>query len=135
MPPDDPDPRLDALEQQVGKLNERVRASEHDAAAARILAGAADRDIHEIRSELRGLRGEVHDLRGELRGEIRDVRGEFRAFRRATTASFNALREDMNDRFNQVDNGFIEMRGKFDATAAGQQRIVELLEGLIVGQG
>jgi len=27
------------------------------------------------------------------------------------------------------------MRGKFDAAAAGQQRIVELLEGLIADQG
>ncbi|MGB2919671.1 MAG: hypothetical protein WBC15_05560, partial [Mycobacterium sp.] len=41
-------------------------------AAARVLAGAADRDV------------------GEIRGEIRD-------FRRATTASFNAMRQDFVD--------------------------------------
>ena len=57
------------------------------------------------------------------------------------TASLNALRADQSDlrrdvsqRFDQVDKGFIEMRGKFDATAAGQQHIVELLEGLIGNQ-
>ena len=31
---------------------------------------------------------------------------------------------------SHVDNGFAEMRGTFDAAAAGQQRIIGLLEGL-----
>ena len=88
-----------------------------------------------------------------------EVRAEIRDFRRATVSGFNALRADfvdlrqeMNRRFEQVDRnfeqvdrnfeqvdrnfeqvdrGFIEMRGKFDATAAGQQRINELIESLI----
>jgi chromosome segregation ATPase len=123
--------RVAALETQVHQLDERVRASEQDAAAARVLAGAADRDVTEFQSELRD-------------------------FRQATIASFNALREDMNDRFNRVDqrfsqvderfsqvaqefarvdDGFIEIRGKLDAAAAGQQHIVGLLEGLTGDQG
>ena len=101
-----------------------MRELDQDAAAARVLAGAADRDVTEIR------------------GELRD-------FRQATTSSFNALREDMIDlrtemnerfarvdeRFDQVDNGFVEMRGKLDATAAGQQQIVNILQRLIADQG
>ena len=94
-------------------VNRRLRATEQDAAVARVLAGAADRDVTEIRAE------------------IRDSRG-------ATTASFNALRQDFVDLrshvdrgFEQVDSGFAEMRGRFDAAAAGQQRIVELIESLI----
>nr|WP_046287097.1 hypothetical protein [Mycobacterium sp. UM_NZ2] len=117
MEPGNLEARVAALETQVRDLDGRMRASERDAAAARVLAGAADRDVSEIR------------------GELRD-------FRRATIASFNALREDMNDlraemnaRFAQVDNGFMEMRGRFDATAAGQQRIVELIQGLSSEQG
>ncbi len=124
MPSDNLEPRVTALETQVHKLTERVRASEQDAAAARVLAGAADRDVT------------------EFRGELRD-------FRHATTASFNALRADLTDlrrhvdnrfnqidnRFGQVDNGFIEIRGKLDATAAGQQRIVQLLEQFTTDQG
>lgn len=35
---------------------------------------------------------------------------------------------------SKVDNGFAEMRGKFDATAAVQQAIVDLLTTLIDGQ-
>lgn len=75
---------------------------------------------------------------GEIRAEIRD-------FRQATTAGFNALRADFvdlrqdftdlrqvsSDLQDHVDRGFIEMRGKFDATAAGQQRIIDLIESLI----
>lgn len=104
---------MSALETQVRDLTVEVRQSKQDAAAARVLAGGADRDVAEIRTEIRD-------------------------FRQATTASFNAMREDitdlrqeMNDRFTEVhakvDNGFAEMRGKFDATAAGMEQIVRLL--------
>ena len=68
----DLEPRVAALENQVRDLTGRVQGTEQDAAAARVLAGAADRDV------------------SELRGEIRD-------FRRATTASFNAMRQDFVD--------------------------------------
>lgn len=94
-------------------IRRRLRAVEHDAAAARVLAGAADRDVSEIRAEIRD-------------------------FRQATTASFNALRadfidlrEDFGDLRDEVGRGFSEMRGKLDASAAGQQRIAELIESLI----
>jgi ABC-type transporter Mla subunit MlaD len=97
----------------VEGISGRVQASEHDAAAARVLAGAADRDVSAIQ------------------GELRD-------FRTATNASFNALRQDFVDLrehvdrgFAQVDQGFTEVRGKLDGTAAGQERVVELLQTLI----
>ena len=124
MQPGNLESRVTALEVQVGELRSRVRASEHDAAAARVLAGGADRDV------------------GEVRGEIRD-------FQQATIGSFNALRADMVDmrqemvdsfrrvdeKFARVDNGFAEMHAKFDMTAAGQQRIVELIQTVIDAQG
>lgn len=112
----DLEPRVEALENQVRDLTAKVQVTQQDAAAARVLAGAADRDVSEIRSELRD-------------------------FRNATTASFNAMRQDFVDlrqdfadlrehvdrRFEQVDQGFMEMRGRFDAAAAGQQQIVDML--------
>jgi hypothetical protein len=113
MEPHSFDARVTALETQVRNLAERLRASEQDAAAARVLAGAADRDVTEFRDELRD-------------------------FRKATVASFNALREEMNKRFTRVDeqfarvdDGFIAIRGRLDAAAAGQQQIVELIHTLI----
>lgn len=102
----DLEPRVEALENQVRELTGRVRGSEQDAAAARVLAGAADRDV------------------GEIRGEIRD-------FRSATTASFNAMRQDFVDLREQVDRGFAEMRGRFDATAAGMQQIADRLDSAL----
>ncbi len=104
---------MNALETTVHGIKRRLRATEQDAAAARVLAGAADRDVTEIRAEIRD-------------------------FRNASTASFNALRQDfvelrshVDRRFEQVDRGFAEIRGTLDATAAGQQRIVELIQSLI----
>jgi predicted nucleic acid-binding Zn-ribbon protein len=111
--PEDLEPRVSALESEVQELRSRVRGSERDAAAARVLAGGADRDVEQIR------------------GEIRDLR-------RALTAGFNATREDILDlrrRFDDVDRGFAEVRGTFDAMAAGQQQIVALLTTVIDQQG
>ncbi len=128
--PDGLEARVEALETHVRDLDGRVRASEHDAAAARVLAGAADRDVT------------------QFHGELRD-------FRQATVASFNAMREDMTDlrtemragftrvdqhldlvdrHLDQVDSGFIGIRGKLDAAAAGQQQIVDILQRLIDDQ-
>ncbi len=116
----DLEPRVEALENQVRDLTAKVQVTQQDAAAARVLAGAADRDVSEIR------------------GELRD-------FRNATTANFNAMRQDFVDlrqdfadlrehvdrKFEQVDQGFMEMRGRFDAAAAGQQRIVDMLTTIL----
>ncbi|MDG4664259.1 hypothetical protein [Mycobacterium sp. 236(2023)] len=96
MASDDLEPRVQALEEQVQDLTARVRATEHDAAAARVLAGGADRDV------------------GEIRGELRN-------FGKATTAGFNAMRQDLVDLRDHVDRGFTEMRGKLDAAVAGRQ--------------
>ena len=99
--------RLSAVGQD--DINRRLRAAEHDAAAARVLAGAAHRDVTEIRAEIRD-------------------------FRNATTASFNALREDFGDLRTHVDRGFAEMRGRLHATAGGQQHIADLIQRLIDDQ-
>lgn len=118
--PDELEARVAALETQVKDLAGRVRHTEQDAAAARVLAGGADRDVSEIR------------------GEIRD-------FRQATTSSFNAMREDltdlqqemgdlrheMGDLRHEMDDSFIEIRGRLDAAAAGQAQIVAMLDTLI----
>lgn len=115
--PPDLEARVTALETQVSDLNQRVRRSEHDAAAARVLAGGADRDVTDMRTE------------------IRDSREH-------NTRMLNALRQDMlegfarvDDRFARVDQGFTEMRGKLDATAAGLQQITGMLSTLIARDG
>jgi chromosome segregation ATPase len=108
--PNDLEARVAALETQFQELADRVRTSEQDAAAARVLAGGADRDVAQIRDEIRD-------------------------FRQAATSSFNAMREDLTDLRTGVDNGFTEMRGKLDDAAAGQQQIADLLNTLITQHG
>ena len=58
MEPGNLEPRVTALENQVRDLAGRVQASEQDAAAARVLAGAADRDVCALSGELRDFRAE-----------------------------------------------------------------------------
>lgn len=111
--PPDLEARVAALEARVSELDGRVRRSEQDAAAARVLAGGADRDVTEMTAEIRG-------------------------FREQNNRVLNAMREDLTDLRSRVDNGltemqsgFSEMRGRLDTAAVGQQQIVSLLNTLI----
>ncbi|GAA2980442.1 hypothetical protein GCM10010483_25730 [Actinokineospora diospyrosa] len=103
---EDLESRVAALEDRLRALDERVRASERDAAAARVLAGGADRDVSEIRTDIRDLR-------------------------QATTSSFNAMREDLHDLHSNADDSMAALRGKLDALSAGQEQITSLLTRLI----
>lgn len=111
----------------LSDVRRRLQAVEQDAAAARVLAGAADRDVGEIRAEIRDFRQATTASFNALRADFVDLRQDFSDLRQ----DFSGLREDFSGLRDHVDRGFIEMRGKFDATAAGQQRIVELIESLI----
>ena len=112
----DLEPRVEALENQVRDLTAKVQVTQQDAAAARVLAGAADRDVSEIRGELR-------DFRNATTANFNAMRQDFAGLRQ----DFADLREHVDRKFEQVDQGFMEMRGRFDAAAAGQQQIVDLL--------
>lgn len=116
----DLEPRVAALEDQVRDLSGRVRATEQDAAAARVLAGAADRDVSEFRGEMRDFRQATAASINALREDFVDLRGEF-----------HQLREHVDRGFARTDQSFTEIRGKLDATAAGQQQIAALLQTLI----
>jgi len=121
---DDLEPRVAALETQVQELTTDVRRIAQDAAAARVLAGGADRDVTEIRTEIRDFRQATTASFNAMREDLTDLR-----------ADFTDLRTEVTDLCTQMNNGFIEMRGKFDATAAGQQQIVNLLNTLIGRDG
>ncbi|MGO8769308.1 MAG: hypothetical protein ACLQIK_01410 [Mycobacterium sp.] len=120
MNPGDLDSRVAALEHQVRDLAGRVQASEQDAAAARVLAGAADRDVSGFRDDLREFRQGTAASFNALRDDFVDLRSDF-----------GALQEHFGTLQEHVGQGFTEMRGKFDAAAAGQQQIVDLLETII----
>lgn len=112
---------------ELDDIHRRLRAVEQDAAAARILAGAADRDVSEIRAEIRDFRQATTASFNALLADFVDLRQEFGGLRE----EFGGLRQEFGGLREETGRGFIEMRGKLDATAAGQQRIVELIESLI----
>jgi hypothetical protein len=100
--PPDFEARLSAVESRVHQLDADVTAAVSDAAAARHLAAARDRDLADL-----GVKVD------------------------ANRTAINALGVQTAGRFDRLENeirtGFAEMRGRLDQTAAGMAQIVELL--------
>jgi hypothetical protein len=113
---DDLTARVAALETRIEELADRVRRTEQDAAAARVLAGGADRDVADLGAKVDANRKAINALGVQ------------------TAARFDRLEQRMDSLEHQMNSGFTEMRGKLDATAAGQQQIVNLLDILIAQQ-
>jgi chromosome segregation ATPase len=122
--PPDVEARLTALEARV----EEVAA---DAAAARHLAAARDRDLADLGVKVDANRAAINALGVQTAGRFDAVDRRF---------------EQVDQRFEQVDQrfdrledemrtGFAEMRAKFDQTAAGLQRIAGLITGLMEQRG
>ncbi len=115
-PAGDLEARVAALETRVDGLAGQLQQARQDAVAARVLAGGADRDVEQVREELRD-------------------------FRRAAVASLNAMRQDVvdlgvrvDDGFARVDDGFSEVQRRLDTTATGLTHITELLTAGLAGQ-
>ncbi|MGH3885666.1 MAG: hypothetical protein ACRDSZ_03690 [Pseudonocardiaceae bacterium] len=107
-PDDDFETRLAVLEREVARLREQVALTSSDAAAARVLASGADRDVSEVRAELR-----------------------------AHTQGLNALRETQLElRETQLEQGRViaeqsrEMREGFATMATGMAQITALLTNI-----
>jgi chromosome segregation ATPase len=104
---DDLEARVSRLEGEVARLKDGVSVSRADAAAARVLAGGADRDISDVRTELR-----------------------------AHTQVLNALREtqiEQGRRLSQLDAKVGQLDTKVDQAlgmlSTGMAQIVALLSG------
>jgi hypothetical protein len=94
--------RVAALEARLGVVEQQVSTAQTDASAARELAAGADRDVSEVRAELR-----------------------------AHTRALNALRETQIEQGQALDRGFGEMRARLDQTTGGLDQILGLLNTLI----
>ncbi len=89
VPDDDAEARFARLEDEVAELREQVTLARSDASAARVLAGGADRDVSEVRAELRAHTQGLNALRetqleqgqaiAELRQEMGGLRQEMRS--------------------------------------------------------
>jgi len=91
----------------VAALETRLEEVAADAAAARHLATARDRDLADLGVKVDANRRAINAL-----GQQSAARFD-RLERRV-----DSLEQKMNDGFQKVDNGFIEMRAKFNQAAA-----------------
>jgi hypothetical protein len=114
MPPaPDLEPRVTALEARV----EEVAA---DAAAARHLAAARDRDLADLGVKVDANRKAINALGVQ-------TAARFDRLEQRVEAGFASV----DERFAKVDAGFMEMRGRFDQVAAGFEHIGGLLATLL----
>jgi hypothetical protein len=107
--PGERDERITALEADVAALRSRLGRTEQDAAAARVLARGADRDVGEVGSEFREFRNRNNRVLNAMRDDLTDLRTDL-----------TGLRE-------HVDRGFLTVNGKLDGVAAGLHVITDLL--------
>jgi len=136
--PDDVERRVSALEQEVLRIQGELDRARQDAEAARVLATGADRDVSDVRSQLRAQRGLLQALRDT---QVEHGRRLDQLERRMTAVELrlNALddriagmdarltgRMDGLDR--RIDSLETEMRAGFAKMSAGMAHIVTLLE-------
>jgi chromosome segregation ATPase len=116
VPDDDVEARITRLEHEVAELREQVALTRSDAAAARVLAAGADRDVSEVRAELRAHTQGLNAMREtqlEQGQEINELRHE--------------MREGFTSQGRRIDALEREMRGGFATMATGMAQITALL--------
>jgi hypothetical protein len=118
------------LEARVGRLEARVEEVAADAAAARHLAAARDRDLADLTLKVDANRRVISALGEHTRGGFEEVYRRFGEVDRRF-GEVDRRFDQVDRRFDAIDAGFIQLRGRLDGLAAGQQAVVELLTTLI----
>lgn len=110
------------IERRLTSLESRLEDVATDAAAARYLAAAHDRDLADLGVKVDANRRAINALGQQTAGRFDNLEGRF---------------DNLESRFDNLENtvgsGFAEMRSKFDQTAAGHEQIVRLLDRVIAG--
>lgn len=123
--PEDLEARVSRLEQEVARLQSRVTETSADAAAARVLAGGADRDVAEMRTEIReGMRAHTRALNA-----LRETHAEHTVQLRDLSRRLGAVEGDLTSLSSRLDSLDAEMRAGFAEMRSGMAQIVTLLGG------
>jgi hypothetical protein len=125
--PGDRDEQMAALQADVAALRARLSRAEQDAAAARVLARGADRDVADLGGEFREFRSEMRDFRDQNNRVLSAMRADIVDLRGYVDDGFGRIEEQ----FAQVDRNFLTVRGALDGLAAGQQQIFIVLDALV----
>lgn len=141
--PEDLEARLSAVEREVARLRDEVAGSATDSSAARVLAAGADRDVSEVRAELRAHTSALNALRESQLHLERTVDAGFAQvdarfaqvdtrFAQVDTrfAQVDARFDQVQAGFSQVDANFAQVETRFAQVGAGLAEIVELVRGL-----
>jgi chromosome segregation ATPase len=99
---------LEDLEARVTALEEQVRQSREDATAARVLAGAADRDVSEFKQLLNALIRTTGALRETQVEDHRDI-ATLKTDVTYLKTEVGSLRADMTSGFTKVNIGMDRM--------------------------
>jgi chromosome segregation ATPase len=136
--PGDLERRVSALEHEVAYLKGELDRARENTQAVRVFAGGADRDVSDVRSELRAQRQLLQALRETQvehgarldRLESRMDRLELRmnALEDRMTGLDTRLTGRMDGLANRMDSLAAEMREGFAKVHAGMAHIVTLLE-------
>ncbi|HEY5878584.1 MAG TPA: hypothetical protein VIU11_06730 [Nakamurella sp.] len=113
----------DELEARVSALETRVEEVAADAAAARHLAAARDRDLADLTIKVDAHRMAINALGVQTAERFDRLERRMDGF----DQRMDGFDQRMDRLESTVDKGFAEMRAKFDQTAAGMQLIVDLL--------
>jgi BMFP domain-containing protein YqiC len=113
----------DELEARVSALETRIEEVALDAKAARHLAAARDRDLADLTIKVDAHRKAISALGVQTAERFDRLERRFDGLEAKVDAGF----AEVGAKFEQVDRNFTEMRAKFDQSAAGMQRIVDLL--------
>lgn len=117
--------RLSAVENRLEQIAADTAAAVSDAAAARHLAAARDRDLADLTIKVDANRQAINALGVQTAARFDQVDQRFDRLEQRVDDGFTEIRA----KFDQVDRSFAEMRGRFDQTAAGMAQIVDLLTG------
>ncbi len=130
MPDDDVEARVTSLEHEVVRLREQITINSSDvvvgradAAATRLLAAGADRDVSEIRTELRAHTQALNALRETQLDQSREMREGFASQGRRIDGLERRI-GGLEQRFGGLEQ---EMRTGFATMATGMAHITELL--------
>jgi predicted nucleotidyltransferase len=84
------------------------------------MPSVSDRDVIEIRAEIRDFRDQDNRVLTAMRSDLTDL-----------TTRVDGVTERLDALTDRTESGFTQVRGALDASAAGQAHIVELLDQLI----
>jgi hypothetical protein len=104
--------RVRELEREVARLKDGVEISRADAAAARVLAGGADRDVSDMKTLLRAHTQTLNALREtqlEQHSKLTSLDEKFDARTTSVQAQIDGLRSEMQRGFGMLQTGIAQL--------------------------